>query len=58
MEKQRCIRDVVIERNLNVGGEHKIKYVCDLSLNYTLETYEILLINVTPIKNKFKLKVF
>lgn len=58
MEKQRCVRDVVMERNLIMGGEHTIKYVCDLSLNYTLETYEVLLIYITPIKNKLKLEVF
>lgn len=58
MEKERCIWDAVMERNLTMGGEHTIKYVYDLSLNYILETYEILLINVTPIKNKSKSKVF
>lgn len=54
MEKERCIWDAVMERNLTMGGEHTIKYVYDLPLNYILETYEILLINVTPIKDKLK----
>ena len=44
----------VTERNLTMGGEHTMQYICALLLNCTLETYWILLTNVTIIKNKFK----
>ena len=40
---------MVTERELALGGEHTVQYTDDVFQNYTLETYIILLTNVTPI---------
>ena len=40
---------MVIEEDLTSGGEHTIQYTDDISQNCSLETYIILLTNVTPI---------
>ena len=40
---------MVKEQGLNLGGGHTIQYTGDVSYNYTLETYIVLLTNGTPI---------
>ena len=40
-----------MEGDLASGGEHSIQYADDILQNYTLETYIILLANVTPINS-------
>ena len=40
---------MVIEDDLNLGGGHTMQYTDHVSEKYTLETYMILLTNVTPI---------
>ena len=42
---------MVIEGDWTLDGEHTIQYTDDVLQNYTLETYEILLTNVTPINS-------
>ena len=38
---------MVTKKDLALGGEHTIQYIDDILENCTLETYIILLINVT-----------
>ena len=38
------------KRRFDLGGGHKMQYTDDVSSNCALETYIILLTNVTPIK--------
>lgn len=38
-----------MEGDLNLGGEHTIQCTNDILWNFTVETYIILLTNVTPI---------
>ena len=45
-----------MERDVALGGEHKIKYTDDVPQNCKHETYKILLTNVTPIKSDHFLK--
>ena len=45
-----------MERDVALGGEHKIKYTDDVPQNCKPETYKILLTNVTPIKSDHILK--
>ena len=40
---------MVMKKDLTLGGGHTIPYTDDASQNCTLETYIILLTNVTPI---------
>ena len=47
-------------RRINLDGEHTMQYTNDVLENCTLETYMILLINVTPInsiKKQFSINV-
>ena len=47
-------------RRFNLDGEHTMQYTNDVLENCTLETYMILLINVTPInsiKKQFSINV-
>ena len=39
----------MVTRDLSLGGEHTMQYTDDVLLNCTLETYIILLTNVTSI---------
>ena len=45
---------MVTEGDLTLGGEHTIQYTDDTLQNCSLETYIIILTNVTP--NKFNVK--
>lgn len=45
---------MVTEGNLTLGGEHSRQHTYGVLLNRTLETYIVLLTNITP--NKFNLK--
>ena len=48
-----------MEKDLSLGGEHTIQYIDDVLQNYTVETFIILLTNVTTMnstKNIFKKK--
>ena len=47
---------MVMEGDMTWGGEHTIQYADDVSQNCTLETYMILLTDVTPI-NSIKVKI-
>ena len=40
---------MVMEQDLTLGGRHTMKYTDAVAQKCTLETYVILLINVTPI---------
>ena len=42
---------MVMEGGLTLGGEHTTQYTDDVLQNCTIETYSILLINVTPINS-------
>ena len=40
---------MVMEEDLTMGSRHTVQYTSDVSQNCTLETYVILLTNVTPV---------
>ena len=46
---------MVTEGDFTLGGEHTIQYTDDVLQNCTLETYIILLTNVTPV---YSMKIF
>ena len=45
------LADPVTERDLTLGGKHKIQYADAVLYNCTPETYVILLANITPINS-------
>ena len=49
---------MVMERDLTLGGKHTMQYTHDVSQNCTLETYILLLINVTLINLILKKHTF
>lgn len=46
---------MVIEGNLTLGGEKRIQYTGDVLWTHTLETYILLLANVTPTNSRRKI---